>query len=430
MDYEFELALKLATLATPLVVFAFFYFKKRKQPWLTVVTVYLLMMIGVSLFGVGELIYQNYPQPWEWDFLSFWLNGRVGISGENFYNVSNYQALSLPYEPSEEFRTEIIDVGFWYPPFTMFLFLPLALFDLGGAYLFWQALNFLLLLGCVYELWRLFLREYGWLGFLAIAVLMLRLKPTELTFYYAQTNFFAMLFFLLFWRNRMKSQGGAWLALSVVVKPYLAFLYFYPLITKRWKTLIVGILSLGALLFFSIVAFGLDTFKSYLSNPTPQVPGWIYTELTNQSLLATILRLTHQTGDRLSLLNPWYLGISLLLVLVTAMVVFRQERDNNNDGWAALSMLFLALIIYPANQVFYSVFLIMPVVLLLKRVDRDKRGGVIIFFMASFIYLLSGFRSGAYMFYANIFAWFICIVFALHPVFLKKLGLLSEEAVH
>jgi len=400
---------KLIIAIIPVIAFLFYFFFKKKSPLSVLASIYLILLIGITLFSIGREVYASYHQPPKWDFLCFWLDGKVALTGGNFYDVKNYQAMPLPYDPGDEFRKEIIDVGFKYPPFTMLLLLPLGLFTISKAYILWQILNLLLCAACIYGLWSLFLKDHGILSLLLVAVLMLRLEPSRSTFSFAQTNFLTLLFFLLFWKNRSKEWGGIWLALCVVVKPYMAFLYIYPLLTRKWKLLAIAILTLLVLTFLSVLVFGTDVFVSFINNPIPKAPIWNYTETTNQSLLATILRSTpSQIIKESPILNPLYLGISLLLTLITAWVTIKK---NNNHDWVVLSILFLALIVYPGNQFFYSTFLIVPVVLLLQHSGRIVNERAAIFFIILTTYFLSG--SVRYVFYANLFMWLVCIVLAV-----------------
>jgi hypothetical protein len=402
---------KLLILLIPVILFIFYFSYTKSKSVSIFIAFFLLIILTIFIFHVGKETYVNYHQPPEWDFLTFWLDGNVASTGENFYNVKSYQEMPLPYEPSDGFREEVIDVGFRYPPFTMFLFLPLALFDIDDAYLLWQISILMISVACIYELWGLFPKEKRILSLLLVSVLMFRLTPVHVTFHGSQTNFIVLLFFLMFWRNRTKGWGGIWLALCVVVKPYMALLYIYPLFTRKWKMLAIAISALLILTFLSILAFGTDVFVSFfVENPTSKLPIFAYTEGINQSLLSTILRLNpHQAITESPLLNPLYLGISLSLTLITVWVAVMKK---NSDDWVALSVLFLALIVYPASLEHYSVFLIVPVVLLLRQSSQNVKERMIIFFIIFVTYFLSGYDFGSYMFFANVFMWLVCIVLA------------------
>ena len=410
MQFGFKLFLILA----PVFVFLFF-LSQTKKLWLTVITsLFLLSISTITILNIAKYIYHNYDRPPEWDFLVFWLDGHVAIKGENFYNPQSYQNMSLPYDPDNSFKDEIINVGFKYPPFAMFLFMSLGLLNISRAYLIWQILNLLLSLGCIYWLWKLFLNEYGLLSFLLIAALLFRLTPAFNTFYFAQTNFIALFIFLVFWKNRSKTWSGILLTLGIMVKPYTGILYLYPILKKNWGMLWVTILSLLLLLCSSLAVFGLDVFQDFFINITSKVPVYLYTEAVNQSILAAILRANqNQIVQGPQLLNPLYLAISLTLSLITGWVAVKNIRIN--DTWVILSILFLALIVYPATLQHYSTFLILPVVLLLQQARQQNIGQRIITLCTILIiYVLSGNETGNFTLAANIFTWLICIMFSLN----------------
>jgi hypothetical protein len=317
----------------------------------------------------------------------------------------------------------------------------LGLFDVSNAYLLWQILNLLLCAACIYGLWSLFLKDHGILSLLLVAVLMLRLVPTRGTFSTSQTNFLALLLFLLFWRTRSKKRGGIWLALSVVVKPFMAIPYLYLLLARKWKIFVVAVLTLLTITFLTTLVFGKDVLVTFfVNNPTSKLPGYVYSEGVNQSLLATILRSPlKQIGSEPSsiksfylgvslpankneppFLNSMYMGISLILAFVTSLITIKYKDDK--DGWVILSILFLALIVYPATLKHYGVFLIMPIISLLRQPGGNIRGRFVVFSIIFIVYLL----SSGYVFFANFFVWLVCVAWAAKISPLKKLGLVGE----
>ncbi len=77
----------------------------------------------------------------EWDFLCFWLWGRAGARGANFYDPAASAWMAEGLELSPEFQRQIVDVGFWYPPPTMLLFAPFGALPVRAALLLWYALQ-------------------------------------------------------------------------------------------------------------------------------------------------------------------------------------------------------------------------------------------------------------------------------------------------
>jgi hypothetical protein len=71
--------------------------------------------------------------------------GKVAASGANFYLPENYQQIyqSLPFPDSfyPELALEVLNVGFPYPPPTMFYFAPLALLPYKTGLICWSIFN-------------------------------------------------------------------------------------------------------------------------------------------------------------------------------------------------------------------------------------------------------------------------------------------------
>lgn len=406
-----EFGFRFVIVYVPIILLLFYSSRSKRSFSSLLFLIISVLIIGGFLFDIGKYIYTNSRQPPEWDFLVFWLDGKVATAGDNFYRPENYQKITLPYEPSDEFRGEIIDVGFKYPPFTMLLLFPLGFFDFSTAYVLWQVLSCLIGVACIYGLWKLILPDSGWVGALFVSAFFLLLRPIFSTLFYAQTNFLVLLFFLFFWRWRSDTWGGIWLAFCVVVKPYMLVLYLYPFLARKWKTLAIAILTLLILTLVSVIAFGPDVFMSFVKDPASKVPAYLYTETVNQSLLATILRQgLFQSAERSPLLNPLYLGVSLLLTSLTAWITLKPKPER--DDWKLLAIVFLALMIYPAALQHYGVFLIMPILLLLQRAPEDKIGAAVVFFIILAVYFFSGYQSGGYAFFANALMWFTCLAIA------------------
>ena len=247
------------------------------------------ILAAFILFGVNTMR-ENVSQPPIWDFLVFWLDGLVGLSGDNFYDPATYHQVELPISVSSEFRAEVLDVAFRYPPPTMFLFLPLGLFDIRTSILLWYIVQCLILLGSIILLRNtLFSRSVDDLLF--VSVLVLIVYGTLSTLVVAQTNFMALISVLLLWRYRQSWKGGIWLAFGVFVKPFVAFLLLFHLLRRQWKVFLSTLAFLVLFSTLAVMAFGVSTFAAFLlESPYSRIPVFLYNELGFQSLAATIYR--------------------------------------------------------------------------------------------------------------------------------------------
>jgi hypothetical protein len=71
------------------------------------------------------------------DFKHFWITSRIALQGQNIYDPENHhQVLSTldSSEATDEFITRLVNTGFWYPPTSVLIFLPVGLFDLEMAW--------------------------------------------------------------------------------------------------------------------------------------------------------------------------------------------------------------------------------------------------------------------------------------------------------
>jgi hypothetical protein len=313
---------------------------------------------GFFAWQLARLISTNLHNIPEWDFNGFWMWGRMGLAGADFYSPASGPAFAPP-GLSEEFTREIVQVGFWYPPPTMLLLAPLGLWTEHTAFAVWYAVNLLALLGTVFLLWRLFAPRSGGLGMLLVLSIVLAMPATLQTFEFGQTNFLTLLAVLLFWRDRDQARGGVWLALGAVVKPYLGFLLLLPLLRARWRQLAMAVGTLAVACTVTGWLFGWQRFVTFLTdNPARRLPPWVHTEMGNQSLSAVLLRRagpSHASAAHLAFL----LGAAGL-ILVTLFLV-RKVHKTGLPIAIGLT-LSLVLVIYPFTLSPYAAMLL-PVLL-------------------------------------------------------------------
>jgi hypothetical protein len=389
----------------PILLCGFHYRGSLGNNWRNVlVGLVLAVLVVVGLQGL-KIMRGNIIQPPEWDFLVFWLDGHVAAHGLNFYDPLNYQQLAKPLNLSREFTQEIVDVGFKYPPMTMLLFLPLGWFDPQFALMLWYLINTIVLIGDIFLLWRIFLGRSELIGLAWIAALVLLCAATLSTIAYAQTNGIVLLLLLLFWRDRRMLRGGIWLAIGLCVKPIVAFVLLYLLLRRRWRLLGSTLGMLAAIALLTLLVFGPSTFLSYLTtNPAAKkVPYALYVESVNQSLLATVLR---ATGDSFSgaspITQPVFVVLALVLAVITSVLIYRLPA--NADDWALAFTIPLALLLYPAALVHYSLLLLLPLLLLWR--ERGQLpfgiGGVVVFITLA--YGLIG-RGGNSVFLTVMLSW-------------------------
>ncbi len=385
-------------LLTPVMLLGFHYHPSLTAKQRILFAGFLAAVIVACGIRNGQIMYSNIAHPPRWDFVLFWLYGRVATQGLNFYEPEH--ALKL----AEQHQLSVDPIGTWflYPPQTMFLFAPLGWFDIQTAHLFWYILMSSVLVLDMILLWKIFLRGSGLTGLMLTAALVLTLKVTSMIIYFGQTIFIVLLMLLLFWRERERLRSGIWLTLGLFVKPVLALLPMVLVLQRNWRAMMSAVGAVVLISALAMIAFGAETFWDFFTvRPAANLPGDVYADPTNQSLLATVLRLT---GDDLHGATPLFRAVfgvlSLLLAALTGWLVFRLGPDHAD--WALSLTLALALLIYPGALEHYSLLLIAPMLLLWAR-RQELIGGA--WGVVGFMTLEYALIRGHYAFMANALAW-------------------------
>ena len=334
----------------------------------------------------------------QWDFRVFWAYGQLMAKGENVYATSSYESLYKEFTPDRDFIESVMHVGATYPPPTMFLFRPLGCCEVRTGYRYWYVFLVISIAASAEFLRRMFLRGSGLWGLVFVLLLIFSLHGTWDTIRFGQTNFLALILFLLYWRDRQKPFAGFCIALGAVIKLYFGIFLLDAFIFKRWRVLLWSLGTGVVLAVASLLLLGPSTFVSYfLLRPTSRIPGWVYIEWMNQSLLGTMLRITHAPIDSGALArNPLFLISAMALTVATAWLVYRLGPTSE---WGLSLWMLLALIIYPGTLAHYSVMLL-PILLLAWRERNTSPLGVwgAACFITAMI-ALAGFHSHAFLAY-------------------------------
>lgn len=388
-----------------LILLGLNYYGRLVPAWRLAYGAFLVVIVLATVWRIIAAMRANVLQLPEWDFLGFWLYSRAALAGLDVYAPGAVGGLAAAFHPTATFSREIIDTGFWYPPPTLLLFAPLGVMELRPAYAMWYGFNAFVIAADIVLSWWIFMpRDRTNLA--ATAALFLLLPGTLLTINAGQTNFLALGALLLFWVFRDSVAGGAWMAVATIVKPFLAILFVFSLLRRRIAVAAAGVAVLAALSLAAGAWFGWSNVASYFHpGRYAMLPAWVYTETTNQSLLATILRFRH--GEQLA--SPphdaVYTMLALLLFALTCVLMLR--LNGSNGEWSLALSILLSLIVYPTSQMFYSIMLIAPLLLLWKHRSEVPYGTAIVAVVTCLAYALM--RSE--VFWATLLLW--CLVAAV-----------------
>ncbi len=342
-----------------IVTCACYYYLKNKQASKE----NLVWIIYASLFAfavvtfLGAAVIPIY-EPRVWDFGPFYLYGNVAARGYNFYLPENFHqvfhTLNTPFTGNEGFTEEVLNIGFPYPPPTMFYFLPLGFMPFKTALIFWTIVNLFFVWQCISLAYKMFFKSDKINGVFLTTILFCVFLPSISTIISAQTNFILLYFLLLMRKYADHKLGGIFLTLAFFTKPYMIIFLPIFLLGKNWKAIGYFVLSSVLLVAITAAVFGTAPFMSYIfDSPFDRLPKNLLFEDTKQALIAVLLRMKWITTEKVYVFT--YISIAGL-VLTAGYVYFLVRKKLYDHIWATLIL--AALILYPNTQNTYGVLLL------------------------------------------------------------------------
>jgi hypothetical protein len=335
----------------------------------------------------------------EWDFRAFWIWGRMAVSGMDFYNPLSGAVFAEGR--SREFVQEILNVGFWYPVPTILLFAPLGYFPAQHAIVGWYLVNILAFLAATLVLWRACAGNTGLSGLLAVLGLALSCHGVWATLETAQTGALALLLSSLMWLDRHSYRSGVWVALALVIKPFMIFWLAYLILLRNWRGFWAAIVVFASIAIAAGGLFGFDMYMQYIKYaPTSHVPVGVFSEQANQSLLAVLVRGFHSEATPQALpVRAAYLAFALVIGGGGVYVTIRSIRTQ--PQLAASILLMVALCLYPGTLYHYSVMGLAPMLTLWSVRGYFHHGALWWSLFATAFCCAGWIHNGAYAFWLN-----------------------------
>ncbi len=324
---------------------------------------YLIVAFALAVLGCAYLavvVAVRIDMKWEWDFLNYWLAGRIAAEGLPIYEAASYLHQPLPFGPSKQFFAEVIFVGTMYTPPAVLLFLPLGFFEYREAFVLWSILQGVVLAAVTVLMKREFFRDepdtQQPVAWFAVICLVVFFPPVKETLYTAQVNLIMALLFMLLWLSRSRLSAGVWIGLGACLKPLFGILVLWLILRKRFGAMVLAAVTVGLAFASAAVVFGSDDLMTYfLDNPVARAPAHLYTQYTNQSALAVLRRATGaEQWSGSPLLHAPYIAFALLVTAITAWSVLR----CGDDRWALIACLALGLLLAPQTLYHYSAVLL------------------------------------------------------------------------
>jgi hypothetical protein len=304
----------------------------------------------------------------EWDFLSFYLDGRVASSGLNLYDPASYrQAVgALGITVTQEFDREILDVGFKYPPPTALIFFPLGLLKASVANAVWQTLVAVsILLSGVLSASLVNRTRLGSTVMLGVTLALCLDSAVEVQPFGQTLAMLACVALFALLDARAGLRTGVLTCLAVVIKPFMILPALLLLVARKWRAVAGALIAGACLIVASLLVFGPGTWASFLAGGTAaRIPAWQFSQGVNKSLLGVLLRATHTTGapgEHRGVLAVYGI-LAVCIVGASLFVATRIVKEQFRLAYALV--LVAAIIVYPGTLHYYAAMLLIPAMLI------------------------------------------------------------------
>jgi hypothetical protein len=324
---------------------------------------YWLAAFATALLGIAYLtltVAARIDMDVEWDFLNYWLAGRIAAEGLPIYDAVSYLSQPLPFWPSADFFAEVIFTGTLYAPPAVLLFLPLGYFGYREAFILWSIVQAVVLAAVAvlmkHEFFRGGSRDQQIAAWFAVICLAAFFAPVKATLYAGQFNLIMALLFMLVWGSRRNALAGVWIGLGMCIKPYFGILLLWLLVRLRFGTMMLAAGTVALAFAIAAGVFGVGDVTTYfLDNPIARAPRHLYTQDVNLSALAVLRRATDaRTWAGSAVMHGPYIAFALLVTALTAWSVWR----CTDDRWALVACTSLGLLLAPQSLYHYCTVLL------------------------------------------------------------------------
>lgn len=353
----------------------------RARPW-----IWAVLALWVGIFQGPTFIRSLRPARDNGvDFFQEWASARNLFEGLPIYgNLGDavQRHLGLAVGSSDQAGVRVVVEVNAHPPTSVLLTAPFALLDYPDAVLAWNLVSLALLVPTVWMISRALGYRFVWWHALPLITLLLLCNPLRQQVYLGQFNLVLLFLLTAAWaadRSERPWLAGALLGTATAVKLFPGFLFLYFALSRRWRTVAAGLITLAALTAGTALVTGAAVYREYFQDVLPQVErsqsGW-----TNVSLMgfwkklfdpATALEHVEPLWRSPLIARVGAMLSGLVVVLVLARVV-RRGRTRPLQDWAYGLALTAMLLVSPICWDHYFIMLLLPLALLASNLPTSS----------------------------------------------------------
>ena len=316
------------------------------------------------------------------DFPNYYVSANMFLDGKDLkqaYDNVDFNKQVLLYGIENQFVSFIP-----YPPVNSMLMIPFARLEPLTAKLFWNILNFIFFLLCMF-----FISKISGLSFFLTGTIFFASGYAFVNnFFFGQTYIFVLLLFsvsLYYFFREEDLLAAFFFSISVFLKFYTIFFLILFLCRKKFRMVIASIIFIVLLNLIVFTVTGWDINLFYYTVIMPRISdGWIGTVYAPE--FQSVLSLLHILFYSEPSLNPnplfespelyfilkyiFYLGV----LIVSVFIVLNTNKFNKNIFKLQISLFcFVCMLLLPVNASYQYVILIPAIAILINHYISEKR---------------------------------------------------------
>jgi len=334
----------------------------------------ILFVVSLLLISICGKSFVGSLKPAEgqvFDFFKEWASARNYFAGAPIYSsqtdsLRKYLALKLehPERYFDEYNT--------HPPAAILIGLPFAAFQYREAQLAWNLFSLFLFGSALWLIAKeLNIRFTAW-AYLPFCSLLLMCDPLRQTINQGQLNCLLLFLITCCWvadRRGLTKYAGFCAAAAATIKLYPAFLVFYFLFRKDWKTVFWFVVSCIGITAVTLIIFRFQAFVDYVTVVLPNLKSET-NHWGNASIFAFWERLFGETNRTIQTFLPskpmlmaGVVASSGLVLFVLACCIRKSQSRTDKDVSFGMTVSAM-LLISPMTWHHYFLLLALPLWLL------------------------------------------------------------------
>lgn len=315
------------------------------------------------------------------DFPNYYVSSNMLLDGKDMkiaYDNVEFNKQVLFYGIEDQFVSFVP-----YPPVNALLMLPLAKMEPLKAKLFWNILNLIFFLLCIF-----FISKISGLNFFLTGILFYASGYAFVNnFFFGQVYLLVLLLFTssLYYLFKEKNIIAAVLfSFSVLLKFYTVFFLLLFLCRKKYRFVTASVIFIIILnlIIFAVTGFELNLF--YYSEIMPRISdGWVGTVYAPE--FQSVISLLHTLFYSEPSLNPYPLTESPQLyfifkyifyfgiLFISVFTILNSSSKNNNLSLQISLFCFICMLLLPVNASYQYVILIPAISMLVRFYISEKK---------------------------------------------------------